>query len=173
VLEIHGRVVQSVCTSLLRCSCTHFPSQLSQNHHEALLQDATQGRGLMKRKTCQTTDSTLLQEPARSQRSSRLRSSPSSKLDIMASLLGTAVISSARLESVARIENTVVDVYYRIDSMKSEDGQLDWSSKWGGIFGWLTRSLFCGGGKISKYLCLAKSGHGPMLRSSWRAAGRR
>ena len=32
--------------------------------------------------------------------------------------------SSARLESVAHVENTVMDVYYRNDSMKSERGDL-------------------------------------------------
>lgn len=89
-------------------------------HHQSPSSSHDNKDRALDEKTCQTTDSTLPQEPARSQRSSGLRSSPSRSklLDITASLLGTAVDSSARLESVARIENTVVDVYYRIDSMK-------------------------------------------------------
>lgn len=106
-------------------------------------------------------------------RSSRLRSSPSSKLDIAASLLGTAVGSSARLESVARIENTVVDVYYRIDSMKSDE----WLA--GSVFRvWgvgsahkvdISKSRRSGGGK---YLCEKNWELGPMLRTDWCAQDR-
>lgn len=80
----------------------------------------------MKRRTCQTYRRTLPEWPAEARHQTGLRSSPRRHEACARRHHSWArgIDSSARLESVAHVENTVMDVYYRNDSMKSERGSL-------------------------------------------------
>jgi hypothetical protein len=78
------------------------------------------------KRTCQTYRRTLPEWPAEARHQTRLRSSPREHEARARRHHSWArgIDSSARLESVAHVENTVMDVYYRNDSMKSEGGEL-------------------------------------------------
>lgn len=73
---------------------------------------------LMKRKKCQTTDNTHLRGPTevKSKQGEIITSSPETA--IAASLLSVAVHLISHFGVVALVKNTIVDVYYRNDSMK-------------------------------------------------------
>lgn len=71
-------------------------------------------------KTCQTYRQTLPKEPAEARHPSGPRSLPRDRSRARRHhSWARGIGSSARLESVAHVENTVADVYYRNDSMKS------------------------------------------------------
>jgi hypothetical protein len=72
-------------------------------------------------RTCQTYRQTLPTQPVETRHYAGLRSSPRSRSCARRHhSWARGIGSSARLESVAHVENTVMDVYYRNDSMKSE-----------------------------------------------------
>ena len=72
-------------------------------------------------RTCQTYHQTLPAQPAEAKKHcTGSRSSPHSRSCARRHhSWARGIGSSARLESVAHVENTVMDVYYRNDSMKS------------------------------------------------------
>lgn len=84
------------------------------------------------KRTCQTTDSTLLQRPAEAEpkQGEIITIEVPKDFNMLASLLGTAVFSSTRVESVTFLGYTVADVYYRKDSLKSE-GRAEMVSRCG------------------------------------------
>jgi hypothetical protein len=76
-------------------------------------------------RTCQTYRQTLPTQPAEARHCAGLRSSPRSQNCARRHhSWARGIGSSARLESVAHVENTVMDVYYRNDSMKSVGKEL-------------------------------------------------